>query len=111
MRQNLSTDEMEAKLGARLRAARLRKNLSQAEVAERAGVAVNALRALESGQGARVSTLVRVVRALDKLDWLDWLQPEVSISPMQLLKSKVERQRAGRPHGRRDQSPSSKDAG
>lgn len=99
MINNLTTNELEEKLGAHLRAVRLLKNSSQAEVAQRAGVALGAVRALESGGGARVATLVRVLRALDRQDWLDVLQPEVSISPMQLLKSKTQRQRAGRPRG------------
>lgn len=105
MNQNLSTEELEAKLGAQARSARLRKNLSQVDVARLAGVAVNAVRGLESGHGARVATLVRVVRALDKEEWLDRLYPEPGISPMQLLKSKVQRQRAGRT--RTDPAPES----
>ena len=97
MDKSLTTDELEEKLGAHLRAARLGKNATQAEVAQQAGVALGAVRALEAGRGARVATLVRVLRALDRQDWLDLLQPEASISPMQLLKSKTPRQRAGRP--------------
>ena len=96
MNQNLTTEELEAQLGDQFRATRLRQNLTQAEVADRAGVALNALRALEAGQGARVATLVRVVRALEKLEWLAMLHAEPSVSPMQMLKSSVPRQRAGR---------------
>ena len=96
MNQNLTTEELEAQLGDQFRATRLRQNLTQAEVADRAGVALNALRALEAGQGARVATLVRVVRALGKLEWLAMLHAEPSVSPMQMLKSSVPRQRAGR---------------
>lgn len=49
----LTGDEMAhlGRLGHRIRLARLRRNLSQGEVAERAGVARKTIAALESGQG------------------------------------------------------------
>lgn len=90
--------ELEAELGEQLRAARVRSNISQATLAKQAGVAVTALRRLELGQGATVSTLVSVVRALGRQAWLDSLQPAVTISPLQMLKSTNPRQRAGSPH-------------
>lgn len=90
--------ELEAELGEQLRAARVRSNVSQAILAKEAGVAVTALRRLELGQGATVSTFVAVVRALGRQSWLDSLQPLVTISPLQMLKSKRQRQRAGSPH-------------
>jgi len=90
--------ELEAELGEQLRAARVRGNVSQAALAKQAGVAVTALRRLELGQGATVSTLVSVVRALGRQAWLDSLQPAITISPLQMLKSSRQRQRAGSPH-------------
>ena len=90
--------ELEGNLGEQLRAARVRSNVSQVMLAKQAGVAVTALRCLELGQGATVSTLVSVVRALGRQGWLDSFQPAVTISPLQMLKSKRQRQRAGSPH-------------
>ena len=96
MVQSLTTSEWESFLGAQIRTLRLRKNLSQAETAKQAGVALNALRSLEAGTGSRVATLISVIRALEKHDWLESLQPALSISPMQLLILKKTRERAGR---------------
>ena len=96
MLETLSTDELESKLGEQVRAVRLRRNLSQADLAAAAGVALGSLRNLESGSGATVATLVRVIRCLGLSDWLASLQPEVTISPMQMLKAKRPRQRARR---------------
>lgn len=79
--------EIEEILGSRLRELRLLKNLDQVSLAERAGVSLNALKHLETGQGARVSSLIKVLRGLDRADWLQTLTPAVSISPMQMLKS------------------------
>ena len=79
-----------------MRALRLRANLDQVSLAERAGVGLTALKNLESGKGATLKTLIKTLRALDRADWLTSLAPPVSISPMQMLKTKSARQRASR---------------
>ena len=78
--------ELEEIMGSRLRELRLLKNLDQVSLAERAGVSLNALKHLETGKGARVSSLIKVLRGLDRTDWLQTLTPAVSISPIQMLK-------------------------
>jgi len=62
----------------------------------RAGIALTAVKNLESGKGATLKTLIKTLRALDRADWLASLAPAVSISPLQMLKSKPARQRASR---------------
>ena len=91
-----TTEEWGRTLGEQLRHLRLRQNVDQRHLAERAGVALNAVKHLESGQGATVSSLIKVLRALDRADWLETLAPPVSISPIQLLQAKPRRQRASR---------------
>ena len=89
--------ELEELLGSRLRELRLLKNLDQNSLAERAGVSLNAVKHLEAGKGARVSSLIKVLRGLDRTGWLDTLAPTVSISPIQMLKrGSRERKRARR---------------
>ena len=93
--KNLNTsEEIEFMLGEQVRAARLRQNLSQELLANRAGIALGSVRNLEKGQGATVTTFVRILRALRLEEWIDRLQPAVTISPMQMLKAKQPRQRA-----------------
>jgi transcriptional regulator with XRE-family HTH domain len=82
-----TSNELEERLGSRLRELRLLKNLDQRTLAERAGLSLNAIKHLESGKGARVNSLVKVLRAMDKAEWLETLAPTVSISPMQMLKT------------------------
>jgi transcriptional regulator with XRE-family HTH domain len=94
--ENRTTDEWSAELGAQLRQLRLRKEIEQKQLSEMAGVALNAVKNLESGKGAKVSSLIKVLRALGRADWLQSLAPPVSISPLQLLKAKQPRQRVGR---------------
>jgi transcriptional regulator with XRE-family HTH domain len=91
-----TTKEIEQELGRQVRSIRLRKNLHQVGLAERAGVALSALKNLESGKGAALKTFIKVLRALERLAWLDTLAPAVSISPLQMMKTKHPRQRASR---------------
>lgn len=91
-----SAEEWEDELGRQLRGLRLRQNLDQAQLAERAGIALNAVKHLESGKGATVRSLVRALRALNRAEWLRTLAPPVSISPVRMLTSRAPRQRASR---------------
>jgi len=96
MSDHLNTDDREAELGRQLRSLRLRQDLDQRTLAERAGVALNVVKHLEAGKGATLTSLIKVLRALGRADWLNSLAPAVSISPMQMLKAKPTRQRASR---------------
>ena len=91
-----TTAEWAAELGRHLRELRLRQNLDQRQLAERAGVALNAVKRLEGGKGATVTSLIKVLRTLGREEWLGTLAPQVSISPLQMLKAKPPRQRASR---------------
>lgn len=94
MNPSITSAKLESQLGQHIRALRLRQNRHQQDLAAQAGIALSALKNLESGKGATVKTLLKTLRALDRLDWLDSLSPPVSISPLQLLKQKAPRQRA-----------------
>ena len=91
---NLS--ELERELGRQVRAIRLRQDLNQQQVADRAGIALNAVKNLESGKGATLRTLTQTLRALNRGEWIGTLAPAVSISPVQMLRRKTPRQRASR---------------
>lgn len=91
-----TSSEWEAELGLQIRALRLRQNLDQRQLADRAGIALNAVKNLEGGKGATLRSLIQVLRALNRVDWLRALAPAVSISPVQMLKAKAPRQRASR---------------
>jgi transcriptional regulator with XRE-family HTH domain len=98
MEIHVPADDWEAQIGRQLRGLRLRSDLDQRTLAERAGVALNVVKNLEAGKGSTLSSLIRVLRALGRVDWLNSLSPAVSISPMQILKSKPARRRASRKH-------------
>jgi len=89
-----TTRELEAELGRQIRTLRLRLDLDQKQLAERAGIALNAVKNLETGKGASLRSLIQVLRILNRTNWLETLAPTVSISPVQMLKTKTPRQRA-----------------
>jgi transcriptional regulator with XRE-family HTH domain len=82
------TDESVAKeLGERLARTRLERNLTQAALADQAGISKRTLERLESGApSTHLSALVRVCRALSLMDRLDALIPPPVPSPIQQLK-------------------------
>ena len=96
MADRLTPKEWEAQLGEQLRGLRLRQNIDQRHLAKRAGVALNAVKNLEAGKGATLTSLVKVLRSLGRADWLNALAPAVSISPLQALKAKPARRRVSR---------------
>ena len=91
-----SPGRLEVELGRQLRVLRLRLNLNHQQLAERAGIALNVVKNLEAGKGSTVRSLAQVLRVLDRADWLATLAPAVSISPVQMLRTKAPRRRASR---------------
>lgn len=91
----LTDDAVLAELGARIAGRRVELQLTQAALAEQAGIAKRTLERMEAGQTSQLSTLVRVLRVLDATSGLDGLIPESGPRPMDLLKQKGKvRQRA-----------------
>ncbi|MEX2515615.1 MAG: helix-turn-helix transcriptional regulator [Gammaproteobacteria bacterium] len=93
----LTDDAVLAELGARIARRRVELQLTQAAVAEQAGIAKRTLERIEAGQTSQLNTLVRVLRVLDAVSGLDSLIPESGPRPMDLLKRKGKtRQRASK---------------
>ncbi len=81
-------------IGDRIRSLRLRRNLTQQQVADKAALSLNAIKSLESGKG-KLLTLIAVLRELGALDALDNFIPMPAVSPMQLARQQgKKRQRA-----------------
>ena len=85
--QGLGDDRILRELGVRLAAARLGRNLTQAALAEEAGVSKRTVERLESGEvAAQLSAFIRMCRSLGLVDRLDALVPEPAPSPIAQLK-------------------------
>lgn len=102
----LSDKAIADELGRRIKTLRLRKNITQKELAEATTLSLNTIKSLESGTG-KLSTVIAVLRELDVLDQINNFIPEPSISPLQLAKMQgKQRERAS--GGRRQRRPKDK---
>src|SRR5579863_7987159 len=91
----MRSDELEQRLGERLRALRIQRDLTQAELAETANVSLGALKRLERGMGSTTTTLVSVLRALGQERWIEALGPAPTrFNPLDVLEAR--NRRAGR---------------
>lgn len=92
-----NSDAVVCEVGAHLRELRLYRNVSQEELADKAGISISTLRKLESGSGGSLRTLVCVLAALGRLEWLNTLAPVPTVNPLSLTKRNAQtRQRASR---------------
>ena len=88
-------------LGERIERYRIGAGLTQAELAEQAGVGKRTLERIEAGRGAELVTLIRILRALNALEGFERLLPELPPSPIEQLKLRGrQRQRVSHPRGR-----------
>ena len=99
----MSSDEVCATLGTRVRQLRLSQNLTQAELGARAGVSFGAVRTLESSGQSTLATFVKCVQALGAVSDLDAVltPPAHSIAQLEKLFQATRRLRARKPSGRR----------
>ena len=84
---SITDSAIEEEIGARLKALRLRRDITQQALADATGLSVTAIKGIESG-GGRLSTIVAVLRELSVLDQLDNFIPKITISPLQLARRK-----------------------
>jgi len=100
----LTDDAVLAEIGERIAARRVDMQLTQAAVAQQAGVAKRTLERMEAGHSSQLASLIRVLRVLEALPGLNSLVPETVQRPMDLLQRKGKiRQRAS---GKRSGKPS-----
>lgn len=89
-----SASAIAAELGGRLKQARLNHDLTQAEVAEMAGISRKTVLNAEKGN-VQLEILIAIMAALNLLEQLNLFLPKQDISPIQLAKLQgKKRQRA-----------------
>ena len=87
--KGLKDTQVVERLGAELRRMRLERNLSQAEVARRAGLDRTTVVKLEAGRAATLVTVVQVLRAMDHLELLDAFHAEPQPTPYMLVEAQA----------------------
>lgn len=96
----LTDDQVLLELGARFSRHRLSLNLTQADLARRAGVGLRTVQRLEAGSvGTQLSGFLRVCRTLDLLNRIEALIPESTPSPIEQLRQhgRQRRRASGKP--------------
>ena len=101
MKSHQTIEELEYILGEQTRRLRLMLNIDQRELAAQAGIALNAVKRLESGKTSTTHTLISVLRVFGRTDWLTSLSPQITINPMTMANLKTPRQRVFRERKKR----------
>ena len=90
------------RIGNKLKATRLKQNITQQSLADAAGVSLSSLKKIEKGEIGSFDSFLRVLRTLGKLDVFQPLVDEEQLSPseyyelVQSIKEKHQRKRASR---------------
>ena len=78
-----TSDQIESALCKRLESIRLSRNITQAQLAEEAGVSPRTIGRLEKGQGVSVDTFIRIMIALGIQQSLEALLPDPTVRPIE----------------------------
>ena len=94
----ITDDAVLAEVGRRLAQRRISLQMTQARLAEVAGVSKRTVERFENGESAQFLSVIRMLRALDLLPNLDAMIPAGAESPLDAVKRKGRvRQRASSP--------------
>jgi transcriptional regulator with XRE-family HTH domain len=95
----MTNEAILAEIGNRIARYRIDQQVTQADLAEQAGVSKRTVERVEAGASVQFSTIIRILRGLDVLQGLDRMISEPTPRPMDLLKHKGKvRQRASSSH-------------
>ncbi|HBG87696.1 MAG TPA: transcriptional regulator [Marinilabiliaceae bacterium] len=90
---SMSNSAVVQEAGKRIKELRLRKNLSQKQLAEQAGVSVFTVAQIEKGKSVSFVLFIAVIRVLRLLDNMELLLPKPEVSPIELLKLQTKKPR------------------
>ena len=89
--------QIEIEIGERLAKLRLSRNVTQANLAEKAGIGVRTLRRFEAGEPSTLDTFLRVAAALDLRDAILSVLPEGEIRPIERVSKRGGERKRARP--------------
>jgi transcriptional regulator with XRE-family HTH domain len=99
----LTDEALLHEIGERLGRRRIDAGLTQAQLAEEAGISKRTVERMEAGHSTDFVMLLRVLRVLKLLEALDRLVADLPQSPLMLLKGRGRtRKRVGHPRQSRD---------
>lgn len=89
-------------IGQRLAKQRLGMNLTQAELAHRAGVSKSTLERIESGKSTQLTNFIRILRSLNLIHVMDSFLPKNKPGPIELIKNKGKERKRANPHRKKN---------
>lgn len=101
-----TSQQIEQEIGLRLARLRLARNVTQIDLAQRAGIGVRTLRRLEAGDPSTLDTFLRVATALDLEHAILSVLPEGDIRPIERVSQKGRERRRARPASEQPQKSS-----
>lgn len=87
----MSDDAIIKTIGNFVRHYRLQQNLTQAELAEKAGINRTTLSDLELGRRPQLLTLIQVLRVIDQLQVFEAFEIKQQISPLKLAELEIQK--------------------
>jgi transcriptional regulator with XRE-family HTH domain len=89
-------------IGKRLAKQRLEMNLTQAELAHKAGVSKSTLERIESGKSTQLTNFIRILRSLNLIHAMDSFLPKTRPGPIELIKNKGKERKRANPKRKKD---------
>ena len=77
----LSDTQISKRIGEKLKAIRLKRNITQQSLAEAASISLSTIKKIENGEIGSFDTLLRILRTLGMLESISALFEEEQISP------------------------------
>lgn len=81
-------------LGHRAKDIRIRRNMTQKDLAENAGVSFSTVVRIERGESVNLDNFMRVIRVFDLLGNFELLIPEQELTPEEIFKGRSKKKRA-----------------
>jgi len=100
-----TSGQIEAALCKRLESIRLSRNITQAQLAEEAGVSPRTIGRLEKGQGVSMDTFIRIMMALNIQQNLEALMPDPTVRPIERVGIGAGERKRARPAKSIDELP------
>ena len=98
----LSDTQLNKRIGEKLKAIRLKRNITQQSLAEASSISLSSVKKVENGEIGSFDTLLRILRTLGMLESISQLFEEEQLSPSEYYEmvNKVKKQNRKRAAGR-----------
>jgi transcriptional regulator with XRE-family HTH domain len=92
-----SSEQIVEALGQQVQQIRLSRNMTQAQIAQEAGISVRTVRNFEHGESTSLLTFVRLLSALGIQGNLSLLLPDPTVRPVDRIEAEEKRRQRARP--------------